>query len=227
MNKFFCKICGYKTKTESAMIKHVKQTHPYLLKTAQGTKSQNYGKHITKESIIGYLISIGILFFIIWIFRAPSINNIWVSSFVQNINNYRINRNISPLIYCQTLDNYAQTRFKALSANYNISEYNGNNLTTEAEDVFYPKSHSASDFYNNILLPAASTHVCILGYEGWCTNNTYYGYYIGNGTTYSINHNCPNATIGTYLPIFYSQNNCNPTIENTTYLVMELSTSCS
>ena len=171
-------------------------------------------------------------------YSQPTINSTWVFQFFSIVNQYRQSNGAPPLQYCPWLDNFAHIRFETMIQNPTISHYNfdqdfdrylnqyQNSLSLLiGEEVLYPDGYTPSD-YIQILQSEAPIH-----WEGLIDSNyTYYGYYIGYGPTYAIIGSCPVTEIpgpNINIPQYFQSYGCSVEIENSTWLVIELSNWCS
>jgi len=166
----------------------------------------------------------------------PTINSTWVFQFFSIVNQYRQSTDAPPLQYCPWLDNFAHIRFETMIQNPAIShygfdrDYNGylsqyQDFLSIGEEVLYPNGYTPKD-YVQILQSEAPIH-----WEGLIDSNyTYYGYYIGYGPTYAIIGSCPVTEIpgpNINIPQYFQSYGCSSELENSTWLVIELSNWCS
>jgi uncharacterized protein YkwD len=170
------------------------------------------------------------------IFTQPKINSTWVFQFFSIVNQYRQSTGAPPLQYCPWLDNFAHIRFETMIQNPAISHYGFDQDYNEylgqyqdflsvGEEVLYPDGYTPKD-YVQFLQSEASIH-----WEGLLDSNyMYYGYYIGYGPTYAIIGSCPITEIpgpNINVPQYLQSHGCSVEIENSTWLVIELSNWCS
>jgi len=93
-----------------------------------------------------------------------------------------------------------------------------------SEEVLYPDGYTPKG-YVQVLQSEAPIH-----WEGLLdANYTYYGYYIGYGPTYAIIGSCPVTEIvgSVNVPQYFQSYGCSVELENSTWLVIELSNWCS
>jgi len=169
-------------------------------------------------------------------YTQPIINSTWVFQFFSIVNQYRQSTGAPPLQYCPWLDNFANIRFETMVQNPAISHYGFDQDYNEylsqyqdflsvGEEVLYPDGYNPKD-YVQILQSEAPIH-----WEGLIDSNyTYYGYYIGYGPTYAIIGSCPVTEIpgpNINVPQYFQSYGCSVEIENSTWLVIELSNWCS
>jgi uncharacterized protein YkwD len=166
----------------------------------------------------------------------PTINSTWVSQFFSIVNQYRQSTGAPPLQYCPWLDNFAHIRFETMIQNPAISHYGFDQDYNEylgqyqdflsvGEEVLYPDGYTPKD-YVQFLQSEAPIH-----WNGLLDSNyMYYGYYIGYGPTYAIIGSCPVTEIlgpNINVPQYLQSHGCSVEIENSTWLVIELSNWCS
>jgi len=165
----------------------------------------------------------------------PTINSTWVLQFFSIVNQYRQSTGAPPLQYCPWLDNFANIRFETMIQNPAISHYGFDQDYNEylgqyqyflsvGEEVLYPDGYTPKD-YVQFLQSDAPIH-----WEGLLDSNyMYYGYYIGYGPTYAIIGSCPVTEIpdpNINVPQYLQSHGCSVEIENSTWLVIELSNWC-
>jgi len=167
-------------------------------------------------------------------YTQPTINSTWVFQFFNIVNQYRQSTGAPPLQYCPWLDNFAQIRFETMIQNPEISHYGFDQDYNEflsqyqdflsvSEEVLYPDGYNPKD-YVQFLQSEAPVH-----WEGLLDSNyMYYGYYIGYGPTYAIIGSCPVTEIVGSINVtqYFQSHGCSVEIENSTWLVIELSNWC-
>jgi len=167
------------------------------------------------------------------------INNTWVEQFFENVSLIRG----SSYYYCQNLSDFAKMRFNTMVTNYGISHYGydqdfdriyGNVSFTQntsfGEGVLYPSGYTPKAFVSKLKTSASLNWDMLV-------NKTflYYGYDIQNGPRYvaygpnggyspcsATEMAGPNTNISQY----FAQYGCAVTTENSTWFVIELSSSC-
>jgi hypothetical protein len=181
------------------------------------------------------LIIITIIFYPSYI-KQITINSTWVFQFFSIVNQYRQSIGAPSLQHCPWLDNFAHIRFETMIQNPTISNYGFDQDFSEylsqyqsflliGEESLDPSGYKPSK-YVQILQSEAPIY-----WEGLIDSNyTYYGYYIGYGPTYAIIGSCsvteipgPNINI----PQYFQSYGCSVELENSTWLVIELSNWCS
>lgn len=169
-------------------------------------------------------------------FSIQTLNSTWANEFFDNVSTTRgVHYN-----YCNSLSDFATKRFFTMASNYGISHYGYDQdfqsyygtiyNTAFGEEVFYPSGYSPKGYVNQIIT-TAPLHWDLLANSSL----SYYGYYLGNGPTYSIYGPnggysiCPVTEIpGPNIDIkqFFAQYGCSVTATNDTYFVMEIASSC-
>lgn len=161
-----------------------------------------------------------------------TINSQWITNFNTNLSTHR---NPS-LKECSTLDQFARVRFNTSTegSNWEISHYGFTNDSTSflggkyyyytGEVVLYPNGYTPSD-YIPYLMSEAPGHYNLLVDE----NFSYYGYYIGQAPTFGVYQPCsvteiPGPNINELQ--FYQEHGCRTTVENVTWVVIDLSLYC-
>ncbi len=168
--------------------------------------------------------------------QSVIIDSNWVSQFISIVNEYRAEEGAQPLQYCPWLSEFAQVRFNTMIQNPAISHYGYDQDFEEylgqyqsflipGEEAFGLSSYSPSQFVQDLINNAP------LHWRGLMNPNyTYYGYYIGNGPDYVVIGSCPVTEIpgpNINIPQYYQSYGCQYELENTTWLVIELSNWCS
>jgi len=168
----------------------------------------------------------------------PTINSTWVFQFFSIVNQYRKSIGAPPLQYCPWLDNFAHIRFETMIQNPAISHYGFDQDFNEyfsqyqnslslliGEEVLYPDGYTPDEYVQDMKSNAP------IHWEGLMDSNyTYYGYYIGYGPTYVIIGSCPVTEIpgpNINVPQYFQSYGCSVELENSTWLVIELSNWCS
>ncbi|MFP3313207.1 MAG: CAP domain-containing protein [Thermocladium sp.] len=169
-------------------------------------------------------------------YTQSTIDPTWVSQFISIVNQYRQSSGAPPLQYCQWLSNFAYVRFETMIQNPAISHYgfdqDFNKYLSQyqgflmvGEEGLYPSGYTPSEYVQNMQSEAP------LHWEGLMNGNfTYYGYYIGYGPDYVIVGSCPVTEIpgpNIDIPQYLQSYGCSVELENTTWLVIELSNWCS
>jgi len=166
----------------------------------------------------------------------PTINSTWVFQFFSIVNQYRQSIGAPPLQYCPWLDNFAHIRFETMIQNPAISHYGFDQDFSEylsqyqsflipGEEVLYPSGYTPSE-YVQYMQSNAPIH-----WEGLIdVTYTYYGFYIGYGPSYATSDSCPVTEIpgpNINVPQYYQSYGCSAELENSTWLVIELSNWCN
>jgi uncharacterized protein YkwD len=169
-------------------------------------------------------------------YTQPTINSAWVSQFFSIVNQYRQSIGAQPLQYCPWLDEFAYVRFKTMIQNPAISHYSFDqdfnkylnqyrSFLLISEEVLYPAGYTPNEYVQDLQLNAP------IHWEGLIDSNyTYYGYYIRYGPSYVIIGSCPVTEIpgpNINIPQYFKSYGCSVEIENSTWLVIELSNWCS
>ncbi|WP_243666927.1 CAP domain-containing protein, partial [Vulcanisaeta sp. JCM 16159] len=160
----------------------------------------------------------------------------WVGQFIGVVNEYRAEEGAPPLQYCPWLSDFAQVRFNTMITNPAISHYGYEGDYQEylgqyqdflitGEEALYPSGYTPNQ-YVQYMISNAPIH-----WRGLMNPNyTYYGYFIGYGPSYVVIGSCPVTEIpgpNIDIPQYYQSYGCSYEIENTTWLVIELSNWCS
>ena len=164
-----------------------------------------------------------------------NINSIWAKNFFSNVSTSRG----SPYYECPSLDQFANTRFNTMVANYQISHYgyiaDFDNFSAKvpgasyAEAVFFPAGYTPSS-YISYIIAVAPLHWQVL------SDSLYneYGYYIQNGPGFTVTGPNGGACSTTEIPgpginitQYFEQFGCTVQVTTETWLVLELSSSCS
>jgi hypothetical protein len=169
-------------------------------------------------------------------YTQSTIDPTWVSQFIGIVNQYRQSSGAPPLQYCQWLSNFAYVRFETMIQNPAISHYGFDQDFSEylsqyqsflitGEEALYPSGYTPSEYVQNLQSQAP------LHWEELMNGNyTYYGYYIGHWLAYVIVGSCPVTEIpgpNIDIPQYFQSYGCSVELENTTWLVIELSNWCS
>lgn len=169
-------------------------------------------------------------------YKQPTINSTWVFQFFSIVNQYRQSIGAPPLQYCPWLDSFAHVRFETMIRNPAISHYGFDwdydkylsqyqYFLSVGEEVLYPNGYTPKN-YVQFLQSKAPIH-----WEGLIDSKyKYYGYYIGYGPTYVIIGSCPVTEIQSpniNVPQYLQSYGCSVKIENSTWLVIELSNWCN
>jgi uncharacterized protein YkwD len=169
-------------------------------------------------------------------YTQPTINSAWVSQFFSIVNQYRQSIGAQPLQYCPWLDEFAYVRFKTMIQNPAISHYGFDqdfnkylnqyrSFLLISEEVLYPAGYTPNEYVQDLQSNAP------IHWEGLIDSNyTYYGYYIRYGPSYVIIGSCPVTEIpgpNINIPQYFQSYGCSVEIENSTWLVIELSNWCS
>jgi hypothetical protein len=169
-------------------------------------------------------------------YTQSTIDPAWVSQFIGIVNQYRQSSGAPPLQYCQWLSIFAYVRLETMIQNPAISHYGFNQDLGEylsqyqsflmvGEEVLYPSGYTPSEYVQKLQSQAP------LHWEELIDGNyTYYGYYIGHRLAYVIVGSCPVTEIpgpNIDIPQYLQSYRCSVELENTTWLVIELSNWCS
>ena len=205
---------------------------------------------IASSMILAIIIGIALaIWHVLQIYAPPRIDPKWVSQFINITNQYRnqtytltvkngiiIVKRPPPLQYCPWLSNFAYVRFETMIRNPAISHYGFNQDFNEylsqyqsflmvGEEVLYPSGYIPSEYVQHLRSEAP------LHWEELMSSNyTYYGYYIGHWLAYVIVGSCPVTEIpgpNINVPQYFQSYGCSVELENTTWLVIELSNWCS
>jgi hypothetical protein len=169
---------------------------------------------------------------------GPQINATWANEFFSGLNSYRSIYSAQVLEYCPSLSSFAKVRFNTMVKNYEISHYGydqdlksyfGNvyNVAFE-EEYFFPSGYTPAD-YLDYIQEYAPIH-----WQG-LINSTYdnYGFYIAHGPNYEVSgpdgDSCPVTEIpgpNINIPQFLAQYGCTVQVENQSWFIVELASSC-
>ncbi len=149
----------------------------------------------------------------------PPINAAWVRQFFGNISSVRESKGEVAYQHNPEMDSVAMQRFNVMVPNYQISHY-GFQQDPFGEEVLFPDGFSPSGYLAD-LASFAPIH-----YNGLMDKGvSQYGFYIGSGPTYLLNQGCgareiPGPDINESQ--FFEAHGCTYTVENGTWLVLEL-----
>jgi len=160
---------------------------------------------------------------------APvSIDSGWTTNFVSILNHHRT----TPLLYCPQLDDFAKQRFSESVAgtNWQISSF-GLGKTSQIyfggynsirEVVLHPAGYKPIPYYDTYVNSLSSSSALDPRY-------TAYSYHIGTASGVVPSSLClaPLPPEGVNMTQYYPHNGCSTTIENTTWLVFELASTCT
>jgi hypothetical protein len=162
-------------------------------------------------------------------YSSPYIDQAWMTEFINLVNSAR---NGPPLTESHGLDTFAAQRFKTAVTQPDISDYGlsndiasffGANATSKGivELLFFPNVASPYT-YESTVQGFAPGH--------WATltnlNYTHYGFYVGKGAYEVLDLPCPITEIpraGINITQFFASKGCSVTVEQTTWLVIILS----
>ena len=168
--------------------------------------------------------------------QSLAIDAAWVNETFSLINSYRSGEGAPPLRYCPWLSDFAMVRFDTMVTDPAISHYDYeqdyqqylgqySEFLSTGEEVLFPSGFTPTQFVQ-YLESSAPLHWQVLMNPSYA----YFGYYIGYGPTYVAIGSCnvseipgPNISIPQYL----ESHGCEVELENTTWLVVELSNWCS
>ncbi|MEM3326445.1 MAG: hypothetical protein QXK63_03265, partial [Thermoproteus sp.] len=166
--------------------------------------------------------------------QSAPIDPTWVQQFIGQVNQYRAQEGAPPLQHCPWLDNFAQIRFATMQTNIDVSHYGFDQDYSEylgmyrglvvGEEALFPDRYTP-DSYVEYMQAKAPIH-----WQGLLNSRYgYYGYYIGRGFGFAVTNTCPITEIpgpGIDIPQYYQEYGCQYTIENMTWLVVEMSNYC-
>ena len=154
----------------------------------------------------------------------------WVSDFMSIVNQHRT----PSLVRCPILDSFAENRFhtQTSGSSWTVSSFGfaaDANASLPSglaegvdEQVLFPVGYSPDGFYNHetFLSPQGDS---LLG-----SGYSFYGYFVGEGPALTVNGLCtaPTPPSAQNLTQYYSTYGCSPTVQSTTWVVVELATSC-
>ncbi len=161
-------------------------------------------------------------------YPAEGVGPQWVNQFIGQVNQARGGID---LVENSTLDRFAAMRFSTAALQPDISDYGlatdtasffGANGGSQVEEILLFPGNSSSGIYANFLANAAPGHWAALT----DTSFTQYGYFVGRAPYVEVSLPCsvyevPSAGIN--VTQYFQQHGCATTVEEMTWLVIELS----